>query len=53
MAIADVKQRRILVLLRSRHTHGEIANELGYANHSSVSKALPRVCAKARRLFDA
>lgn len=53
MGLLDVKERRVIVLLRNGHTKiGEIAHELGYANHSPVSKALSRIRRKARQYFD-
>ena len=41
LAIADRKERSILVLLRAGETNlGDIASLLGYKNHSPVSKKL-------------
>lgn len=48
MALLDAKERRVVVCLR-RGAAGvvDIAKELGYANHSPVSKALARIRRKA------
>jgi hypothetical protein len=44
LALLDVRERRVVVCLRSGVTRAqEIADELGYANHSPVSKALARI----------
>lgn len=52
MTLVDPRDRRIIVCLRSGLTRvGDIAAELGYANHSPVSKALARIRARAARLF--
>jgi hypothetical protein len=48
MALLDARERRVVVCLR-RGAAGavDIAKELGYANHSPVSKALARIRRKA------
>lgn len=53
MTFLDAKERRVAVCLR-RGTTGpvNIAKELGYANHSPVSKALSRIRRKASHFFD-
>ena len=39
LAVCDVKERHVVVCLRDGRTRvGDIARELGYANHSPVSK---------------
>jgi hypothetical protein len=49
-AVVDRKDRRIVVCLRNGHTRvGDIAKELGDANHSPVSKALARIRRRAER----
>jgi hypothetical protein len=52
MALLDAKERRVAVCLRSG-THGavDIAHQLGYANHSPVSKALAKIRRKAEAFF--
>lgn len=53
LALASKKDRRVIVCLRSGVTAvGEIATELGYANHSPVSKALKRIRKMAGNYFD-
>lgn len=48
LAVLDPKERQITVLLRSGHTKlVEIAEHMGYANHSPISKALARIRKKA------
>lgn len=53
LTLLDAKERRVTVCLR-RGTIGavNIAKELGYANHSPVSKALARIRRKASDFFD-
>jgi hypothetical protein len=52
MAMVDPKDRRVIVCLRSGHTRvGDIAADLGYRNHSPVSKALQRIRALATRML--
>jgi hypothetical protein len=48
--VLDLKERRVVVCLRHGITRlGDIARELGYANHSPISKTLARIRAKAAR----
>jgi hypothetical protein len=52
MGLVSSKDRRIVVLLRSGVTRvGDLARELGYANHSPVSKALARIRRQAQSYF--
>jgi hypothetical protein len=51
-ALLDAKERNIVVCLRNGATRLDIAKDLGYANHSPVSKALTRIHLKAKRLLD-
>jgi hypothetical protein len=52
-AILDAKEREIVVCLRSGVTKvGAIANRLGYANHSPISKKLARIRKKAEQFFE-
>lgn len=52
MAIVEPRDRRVVVLLQRGHTAvGDIAEELGYANHSPVSKALARIRAAVAQMF--
>lgn len=47
------KERQIIACLRSGVTKtSEIAQELGYANHSPVSKRLAKIASRAKKLFD-
>jgi hypothetical protein len=49
VAVVEPRDRRVVVCLRRGTTRvGEIAKELGYANHSPVSKALERIRRAAR-----
>lgn len=51
-ALCDARERRVVVCLRSGTTRvGDIARELGYANHSPVSKALSRIRRKVLALL--
>ena len=51
-AVLNEKERRIVVCLRSGYSGAtEISKQLGYANHSPVSKALASIRAKAVRLL--
>jgi hypothetical protein len=44
LGLLNPKEREIVVFLRSGVTHlGEIAEQMGYANHSPISKALNRI----------
>lgn len=50
LAIVEPRERRIVVCLRNGMTRvGDIASELGYANHSPVSKALAKIRKRAER----
>ncbi len=51
LAVVRPKEREVLVLLRAGHTQSEIAEHLGYANHSPVSKALKRLAEQAKSLL--
>jgi len=52
LGLLEPRERRVVVLLRSGITKAvDIARELGYANHSPVSKALARIRQKAIRYF--
>jgi hypothetical protein len=51
-ASLDRKERHVVVCLRSGTTKlGDIATELGYANHTPISKALARIRKKAARFL--
>ena len=51
-AVLNVKERQIVVCLRSGVTQvGDIAKEIGYANHSPVSKKLAAIRRKAALLL--
>jgi DNA-directed RNA polymerase specialized sigma subunit len=53
LAVLNEKEKIIVVLLKSGETKlKDIAEHLGYANHSPVSKALTRIARKARQFFD-
>lgn len=53
LGLLNTKERHIVVCLRSGITRvSEIARDLGYANHSPVSKALSRIRRKAKQLLD-
>lgn len=53
MAMLDARNQQIVVLLNSGFTSKtEIADILGYANHSSVSKRLGHIRRQAERFFD-
>lgn len=52
LALLDVRERHIVVCLRSGYTQAEIAKALNYETHSPVSKALARIRRKAQRLLD-
>lgn len=51
LALLDVRERHIVVCLRSGYTQAEIAKTLSYETHSPVSKALARIRRKAQRLL--
>lgn len=51
-SVLDEKEKRIVVCLRSGATTAtEVADDLGYANHSPVSKALGRIRKLAKRML--
>lgn len=53
LAMLDARNQQIVVLLNSGVTSNtEIADILGYANHSAVSKRLTQIRAQAERFFD-
>ena len=53
MALLNERDREVVVLLYSGMTSlTEIADELGYRNHSAVSKRLKRIREQASRFFD-
>jgi hypothetical protein len=52
LALLDEKQRQIVVLLTSGFRQHEIAERLGYANHSPVSKRLDQIRRQAAAFFD-
>lgn len=53
MTLLDQKERRIAVCLRRGAVGAvDISKELGYANHSPVSKALAKIRRKAMHFFD-
>jgi len=52
LALLDMRERHIVVCLRSGQTQVEIAKALKYATHSPVSKALARIRRKAQRYLD-
>jgi hypothetical protein len=52
-ALMDAKDRRIIVCLRNGVTRvGDIAEILGYKNHSPISKRLARIRRDAKKLLD-
>ncbi|MFV2126688.1 sigma-70 family RNA polymerase sigma factor [Micromonospora sp. LOL_013] len=53
LALLDEKERQIVILLASGYTKlTDIADELGYANHSPISKRLTRIRRQAQAFFD-
>lgn len=53
MALLDDQERRIVVLLNSGYTKlTDIAAEMGYANHSPISKKLAKIRRQAEAYFD-
>ena len=50
-AVLNPREKEIVVCLRNGSGTTDIARELGYANHSPVSKALARIRRKAERLL--
>ncbi len=52
-SLLDVKEKQIVVCLKKGVTNlTEIATELGYANHSPISKALTRIRHKASKYLE-
>jgi hypothetical protein len=53
LALLDERDRQVVVLLRSGVTKlTEVADILGYRNHSPISKRLNRIRAQAARFFE-
>ncbi len=53
MALLDQRDRKVVVLLRSGVTKlGEVADIMGYRNHSAVSKRLDKIRQRAAAYFD-
>lgn len=52
LALLDTKQRQIVVLLASGYRQHEIAEQLGYASHSPISKKLVQIRRQAEAFFD-
>jgi hypothetical protein len=52
LALLDNQQREIVVLLSSGYRQHEIAEQLGYANHSPIAKKLARIRRQAEIYFD-
>ncbi len=53
MALLDAKEREVVVLLSSGCTSlADIAADLGYANHSPISKKLAKIRQRAADFFD-
>jgi hypothetical protein len=52
LALLDSQQREIVVLLSSGYRQHEIAEQLGYANHSPISKKLAQIRRQAEQYFD-
>lgn len=52
LALLDSQQREIVILLSSGYRQHEIAEKLGYANHSPVSKKLAQIRRQAEQFFD-
>lgn len=53
MTIVSPRERQVIVCLRSGILRQEeIAQRLGYANHSSVSRLLKRIAEKAKRILE-
>lgn len=52
LALLDSQQREIVVLLSSGYRQHEIAEQLGYANHSPISKKLAQIRRQAEKYFD-
>jgi hypothetical protein len=52
MGLLDSREKRIVILLRSGYTKlGDVAEKMGYATHSPVSKALAKIRVKAERFL--
>ncbi|SDY62292.1 hypothetical protein SAMN05660209_03293 [Geodermatophilus africanus] len=51
LALLDEKKRQIVILLASGFRQHEIAEQLGYANHSPVSKRLEQIRRQAEAFF--
>lgn len=51
LALLDSQQREIVVLLSSGYRQHEIAERLGYANHSPISKKLAQIRSQAEQYF--
>ncbi|MEU5157382.1 sigma-70 family RNA polymerase sigma factor [Glycomyces sp. NPDC021274] len=51
LALLDEKQRQVIVMLSSGFRQHEIAELLGYANHSPISKRLEQIRELAARYF--
>lgn len=52
LALLDSRQREIVVLLSSGYRQHEIAERLGYANHSPIAKKLARIRRQAQVFFE-
>jgi hypothetical protein len=52
LALLDSQQREIVVLLSSGYRQHEIAERLGYANHSPIAKKLVRIRLQAEAYLD-
>ncbi len=53
ISLLDIKERRIVVCLRNGVTRlAEIAEALGYASHSPISKHLAKIRDRAKRLLE-
>jgi hypothetical protein len=53
MTLLDEKERQVVVLLSSGYTKlTDIAAEMGYANHSPISKKLAKIRRQAKAFFD-
>jgi hypothetical protein len=53
LALLDRREREVVLLLSKGVTRvGDVAAELGYANHSTISKRLVRIRRKAEAYFD-
>lgn len=51
LALLDSQQREIVILLASGYRQHEIAEQLGYANHSPIAKKLARIRREAEQFF--